>query len=548
MQQYVSIDWSEPKTINGVVYPEDTLGRQKYAQYLSNYLASKGYDETKNGDEQKHNYVLNLNSEWGSGKTYFLKRWSEDLKKHHPVVYVDAWQQDYSDDPLMAVIASMIHQLREQAGKAVQDVKFKAPRKLLGLLKAAAPAVAGGLTKRYLGIDPVKIMEASGEGDIGETIEDEEGNEIDMGSAASKMVSHLIDEHTAKFEAVESLKHSIEQWVEAVKANKTNSNKSYPAFVFIDELDRCRPSYAVEMLETIKHIFDIPGVVFVVATDTIQLQHAVKAIYGVGFDADVYLGRFFDARYSLKKMPYDQLLSTHCNMDSLSFSTLSKRGIQVWPTCEREYETFNFAVIYRAFELSPRDAIQTTERLISVISGISEGKNINLYFLTILMCFSLKNRTFYEKLQNQPVLTSETSYQNSFLAELDYKLLWRGEVLNLKIEPTVYVADFPSNASRFGVANQFVDGNYLVQIRDLFVTSHRSAFDYVASQRHHDDAKKRLYNVLLSRKYNTDTWKQGTEENIKDWIHVIAYQLNHSSSVDLAFYQDLVELSTSLET
>ncbi|MEL0615029.1 P-loop NTPase fold protein, partial [Marinomonas arenicola] len=49
--------------------------------------------------------------------------------------------------------------------------------------------------------------------------------------------------------------------------------------MFVDELDRCRPSYAVEMLESIKHIFDIKGIVFVVATDSEQLQHGVKAIY-----------------------------------------------------------------------------------------------------------------------------------------------------------------------------------------------------------------------------------------------------------------------------
>nr|WP_279504657.1 P-loop NTPase fold protein [Aeromonas veronii] len=67
----------------------------------------------------------------------------------------------------------------------------------------------------------------------------------------------------------------------------------------IDELDRCRPSYAVEMLETIKHIFDIPKVVFVLATDTEQLQHAIKVIYGDGFDAQNYLGRFFMRRFNL---------------------------------------------------------------------------------------------------------------------------------------------------------------------------------------------------------------------------------------------------------
>ena len=348
MQQYLSIDWSEPTEIEGVNYPEDNLDRQKYAQYLSNFLASKGYDSTKTGDDGKHNYVLNLNSEWGSGKTYFLRRWSKSLEEVHPVVYVDAWRQDYSDDPLMAVIASMINQLRTQAGKSAEDPIFKAPRKLLGLLKSAMPAVAGGLTKRYLGIDPVKIMESSEGEDIGETIKDDNGEEIDMGAAASKMVSHLINEHTAKSQAIESLKYTIEQWVAAAKSN--NNDKNYPAFVFIDELDRCRPSYAVEMLETIKHIFDIPGVVFVVATDTTQLQHAVKAIYGEGFDADVYLGRFFDARYSLKQMHYDQLLDTHCDMEKLSFKSLRERGIRVWPTCQtEEQEKSNLAAIYRAF-------------------------------------------------------------------------------------------------------------------------------------------------------------------------------------------------------
>ncbi|OCH51635.1 MULTISPECIES: KAP family P-loop NTPase fold protein [Vibrio] len=550
MQQYVSIDWSESATINGVVYPEDKLGREKYAQYLSNFLASKGYDKTKSEEDGRHNYVLNLNSEWGSGKTYFLKRWSENLKDMHPVVYVDAWQQDYSDDPLMAVIASMINQLREQAGKSAKDAKFKAPRKLLGLLKAAAPAVAGGLTKRYLGIDPVKIMESSGEGYIGETITDEKGNEIDMGAAASKMVSHLIDEHTAKSEAIGSLKHSIEQWVEAAQANKNDTNKNYPAFVFIDELDRCRPSYAVEMLETIKHIFDIPGVVFVVATDTIQLQHAVKAMYGVGFNADVYLGRFFDARYSLKQMPYDELLATHCNMETLSFSNLVERDIQVWPTCNIDAEKTNLAVIYRAFEMSPREAIQTTERLISVINGISKGKNINLYFLAMLMCFSVKKRSHYDRMQNKSLLPN--GLDGTFLSELESELSWKGHVLELYIEPRTYVDHFSSDPSaNGGMINQFENGTYEVEIREFFIAVHCSVFNLAQSKRNADAARSQFYNLLRERKngYGTvrTTWQEATQSHINGWIRLITHQVNDSGQVGFDFYQDLVDLSTSLE-
>ncbi|WP_230625622.1 P-loop NTPase fold protein [Photobacterium leiognathi] len=298
MVKQVELDWSQGKTIEKEYFPEDKLGRVKYATFLTKLLASQGFDEVRDTDDQKRNYVLNLNAEWGAGKTYFLKRWSEDLKEHYPVVYVDAWKKDYSDDPLMTVISSIIDQLRKQAGKDKDSPEFKVPRKLIGLLKAAAPGIGRGLFKRYVGIDPVEVMNADSDniniGNIvdenGNEVEDKDGNPIDMSFAASEAVKYLINEHDAKSAAIDSLKTSVFEWVSAVVGIR---RKELPAFIFIDELDRCRPSYAVEMLETIKHIFDIDGVVFVVAIDTEQLQHAVKAVYGEGFNAKMYLSRFF---------------------------------------------------------------------------------------------------------------------------------------------------------------------------------------------------------------------------------------------------------------
>lgn len=73
-----------------------------------------------------------------------------------------------------------------------------------------------------------------------------------------------------------------------------------PIVFIIDELDRCRPSYAVELLEQIKHFFAIEGIVFVLSIDKLQLGHAVKGFYGNdGIDADEYLRRFIDIEYSL---------------------------------------------------------------------------------------------------------------------------------------------------------------------------------------------------------------------------------------------------------
>lgn len=394
MPEKISLDWSKKADIERVSFPRDTLNRAKYAEFLTQFLVGQGFDETREKDDQKRNYVLNLNSEWGSGKTYFLKRWSHDLKAHFPVVYIDAWQQDYSDDPLMTVISSVIQQLRTQAGMEEDNPEFKLPRKLIGLLKAAAPGLARSIAKRYFDIDPVLVMQEDQEAKLG-NVENENGESVDMGELASSMVKHLIDEHDAKHIAIKNLKENVANWVSCV----TNvSKRRYPAFIFIDELDRCRPSYAVEMLETIKHIFDIKGIVFVVATDTEQLQHAVKAIYGEGFDARLYLGRFFNSRFSLKAPDLKSFLEVHTDISKLSGEYLTSEGIQILPPNDDEKVTLsNISVILHAFKMPPRTAIQIADRVVATISNMPKGAKIDILMLTTLLCFYEENNELFRK-------------------------------------------------------------------------------------------------------------------------------------------------------
>ncbi|WP_421200627.1 P-loop NTPase fold protein [Aeromonas enteropelogenes] len=106
----------------------DRLERAQYAHFLTNYLATEG---------KQRNYVLNLNAEWGAGKTWFIKRWYMELKGHYPTVYIDAWQQDFSDDPLLTVISSIIDQLKEVAGKD-NKIPEGMRQRLLGLFKVGS--------------------------------------------------------------------------------------------------------------------------------------------------------------------------------------------------------------------------------------------------------------------------------------------------------------------------------------------------------------------------------------------------------------------------
>ncbi|BAJ01906.1 conserved hypothetical protein [Shewanella violacea DSS12] len=552
----VSLDWSA--SLEGTddkgrafTFPEDKLDRQKYAEFIVRFLADQGYNSTEG---TPHNYVLNLNSEWGSGKTYFLKRLSEDLKDYYPTVYIDAWAQDYSEDPLMTVISSMIKQLRVQAGKSEDDPLFKAPRKLVGLLKAVAPAVARGLSKRYLGIDPAMIMDAADETGLESEELDDSGKPIDMGIAASNLVSHLIKEHDAKANAIDSIKINVEEWVEAViSADNTEHTKTekrtYPAFIFIDELDRCRPSYAVEMLETIKHIFDIPGVVFVVGTDTEQLQHAVKAIYGEGFDARNYLGRFFNSRFTLRQPSFDDLLEVHCDLNKLSGAHFSDLGIQVWPENDAPQDNIaNITAVLNCFKLSARPAIQIADRVIATIGNLPRGSKVDLLMLTILLCIREKDEAVYDDIVGYGDFKRAVKDYDSklHLSEFMQVVYENEEKVQLNFNPVEVAPTFFTT-----IPNTYIETQYSLDLKDYFnlfsdFFDSKDITDLMFSSRQQkSDPLSQIANELINYQNRRDT-KDNKKIIGKHWGDY-TYYLGKFDKVKVKDYKDLVELSSSLD-
>lgn len=200
------IQWDGPGAIaGGEELAGDRLERARYAEFLTNYLAAEG---------KQRNYVLNLNAEWGAGKTWFIKRWYMELKAHYPTVYIDAWQQDFSDDPLLTVISSIIEQLKEEAGSPQLSPYLST--KLASLLKATAPIVTKALFKKVSGINVDEVQD------------------IITADDAGKLVESLFQDTRKKTEAVQLLKHEIQLWVGAIIGKK---KKQAPAFILIDELD-----------------------------------------------------------------------------------------------------------------------------------------------------------------------------------------------------------------------------------------------------------------------------------------------------------------------
>lgn len=125
---------------------------------------------------------------------------------------------------------------------------------------------------------------------------DSNSPEKQLGSTEPRIGKSLTDNYKKQIRAIEDTKSLLKEYATFFKPEGEKNNK---VFILIDELDRCRPTYAIEMLETIKHFFDIPNFVFVIATDTQQLSHSIKAVYGSGFDGSEYLSRFFNRTATL---------------------------------------------------------------------------------------------------------------------------------------------------------------------------------------------------------------------------------------------------------
>ncbi|QSR47654.1 KAP family P-loop NTPase fold protein [Aeromonas veronii] len=493
-----AVQWDGPgANAGGEELAGDRLERARYAEFLTNYLAAEG---------TQRNYVLNLNAEWGAGKTWFIKRWYMELKSHYPTVYIDAWQQDFSDDPLLTVISSIIEQLKAEAGSPQLSPYLST--KLASLLKATAPIVTKALFKKVSGINIDEVQEVITADDAG------------------KLVESLFQDTRKKTEAVQLLKHEIKQWVEAIIGKK---KKQAPAFILIDELDRCRPSYAVEMLETIKHIFDIPGVVFVLATDTEQLQHAIKVVYGAGFDAQSYLGRFFQRRFTLNEKSRREFISS-----TLEVRELPDESTMVWPELTSPRVLLDvISAVSDSLELSLRQTDQVIDRLLFVIRK-RRHKRINLIFLMYMFSLHEKDHGFYTMVANKTLSHShDKNSENTFLHKINSK---KDVTISIYIKAYSDIGSVVSYTHGKGdFVNPLTDALYEVSLRELMSFSYQFMLNP-------------QYRWKGDHELSTIAEKVGSNDTLNVQENSILAKTQLSLlECDLSLYKNLVELAVHLD-
>ncbi len=309
----------------------DLFGRKAEAQLLIDYIQSVG--GRVNLREDHAGFTIAVDADYGIGKSYFLRRLAIDLAEHHPVAFIDAWSDDLADEPLTAIAATLKKALAPLISKSSQiSNKWDIVAKKTG---AVAKIAALGLIKKGLGVLITSPAADAVEGVIKELAQTDAELVADAIKDAGKDVASdtidelskksakaLMDERIAAFEngqqAIIELKRSLVDLVAAL----SSQGKRAPIVIIIDELDRCRPTYAVKLLEELKHLFDIPGLVFILGMHANQLSHSVAGAYGPGFEGEAYLRRFINRQYKLSYPDMSPLISHLMNQYGIERSKL----------------------------------------------------------------------------------------------------------------------------------------------------------------------------------------------------------------------------------
>lgn len=315
--------------------------------------------------------VLSINAPWGFGKTTFLEMLHADLNRNDcGCVFFSAWETDFAGEPLLAFLGEMNQEISsliaDDAEKSVAWSKVKVAGS--HIIKKGIPAAIRFGTAGIVDID----------GALG----------AEISSMSGSLAADLIEEYSKNKDAIAKFKGSLRG---VLQSGGGDFEKLY---IFIDELDRCRPTYALELLERMKHLFDIEGLVFVLALDTEQLSHSVKAVYGSGFDSNGYLKRFIDIEYSLRAAELGNFIDNLYELfDFDSFFQSRKEYIDFRDDHEQLRNTF--LLFTEAQRYSLRDVEQLIARTNLVLRSTEERTFIYPALLVFLIVTKESNRDAY---------------------------------------------------------------------------------------------------------------------------------------------------------
>ena len=344
-------------------------------------------------------YSVAIDSEWGSGKTFFVKQVKMLLDLLNPQskvdketsdkilkkfnldselnensekvddsiysIYFDAWKNDADDEPIKSLIYDIMLEL---------DFKYNFSNTKL----------------TDAGIQALKFLTPV----IGGAVE-----------TGSKILDSLFSEEQLKpFIKKKLFAKEIQNFISELPNERGNK-----LVIFIDELDRCNPAYAVKLLEQIKHYMEDDRIIFVFSVNINQLQHTIKHYYGNNFNATKYLDRFFDLQV---KLPKANMMKFYENM-----GLNNSENYTINTVCVSIIETFDFSL--REIVRLSQNVKVATENFKEDMYDSNSQEFLNYCVIPIMIAINLIDRDLYtnviEGRNSEPISKVFSNLPENFL-------------------------------------------------------------------------------------------------------------------------------------
>lgn len=349
-------------------FKNDVLQRQSFGEALLN-LVVHSTDEL----------VISLDGKWGEGKTTFVKMWQGLLKdKGVPSIYINAFQNDYTEDAFISIagaITSYVDQHTAETQKA-SDFMDKAKKVGVQLLSWSAKMGIKAATLGIIEKSDIDVLSCIGE-DIA----------TDASDAIAKLVKDRLSAHSNKIELVRSFRESLSEMPAALK-----DNGSGRLVVIVDELDRCKPSFAIEVLEKIKHLFSVKNIVFLLVMHKEQIEETIRCVYGK-IDAHTYLQKFINVETAVPKRVSDR---SNDDLETYSKKLLRLHELEDW---ENKEHFINYLVpLARHFNLSLRQLEKVFTNMAVMYSTSDVNDHSFVSIINFICVVKVDNPSVFSKL------------------------------------------------------------------------------------------------------------------------------------------------------
>lgn len=302
--------------------------------------------------------VIAVDASWGFGKSTFLEMWRKSYEAGGgKVVWWNAWENDFVEDVFVSLFEEIGDQITAANPKA-RAAKGHAKQAAKSLLKHGVPmairiATAGLLSGHEL-----------------------EGKGLDQ--LLESASSDYLDSYLERKQGIKKFREQLQKFVEEQAGD--SGGDCLPIAIVVDELDRCRPAFALQALETIKHLFGINGLVFVLGLDLEQLGNAIQGAYGPHFDGKGYLRRLIDVKLGLPEPDIDKFVDALIMRYEIS-ETFSQRTRNWLSTPENLATSLKRFAKLRAMSL--RDVEQAMLQINLYLGSIRPG---SILFPTLAAC------------------------------------------------------------------------------------------------------------------------------------------------------------------